>query len=117
MTPLLILENGREHPVQQVIEKLHKVGLRVSTSFDSRHTRREAANILCPHHGTAVCNCHMVVLLVYETEGHPATLIGYGQDDEFWVSLTYPPGLRPSATLQSQIATALKPALLPISPK
>ena len=107
MTPLLILKNGRENAIQQVTDALNDAGLRVITSFDSRRTRMDKADIVCPHHGTAACNCHIVVMLVYETGDYPATLIAYGQDDETWISLAYPPGLRPSASLQSQIKNSL----------
>jgi len=107
MMPLLILKNGRENAIQQVIEALHNAGLQVITSFDSRRTRMNKTDIPCPHHGTAVCNCHIVVMLVYESEGYPATLIAYGQDDDTWISLTYPPGLRPSTALQAQIKNSL----------
>jgi hypothetical protein len=107
MTPLLILKNGRADAIQQVTEALHGAGLQVITSFDSRRTRMNKTNISCPHHGTEDCNCHIVVMLVYESEGYPATLVAYGQDDDTWISLAYPPGLRPSAALQAQIKNSL----------
>ncbi len=107
MKPLLILNNGRENAIQQVTDALNNAGLQVIISFDSRRTRMDQTRIPCPHHGTAVCNCHIVVMLVYEAEGYPATLTAYGQDDDTWISLTYPPGLRPSATLQAQIKHSL----------
>ncbi len=111
MTPLVIWQNGRHTPIQQITDALQKAGLRVLTSFNSDHARLDKTGMFCPHHGTAVCNCHIVIMLVYGSGGHPATLITYGQDNEMWVSLAYPPGLRPSATLQSQIAVALNPTL------
>ena len=107
MTPLLILKNGRANAIQQVTDALNRAGLRVITSFDSRRTRMDTTGVACPHHGTDNCNCHIVVMLVYEANGYPATLIAYGQDDDTWISLVYPPGLRPSASLQSQIKNAL----------
>ncbi len=112
MTSLLILKNGRNHAVQHIRDALQHAGLRVMISFDSRHVRMEEAASLCPHHGSAVRNCHLVIMLVYGIEGHPVTLTVYKQDDEIWISLTYPPGLRPSSTLQSQIQAVLKPDIL-----
>ncbi len=112
MIPSVLLQNGRKNPIQHLIATLQDAGLHVMVSFDSRHTRVKQQEFLCPHHGTDICNCHIVVLLVYDTEGYPATLIAYGQDDEIWVSLTYPPGLRPSFSLQNQIKAILTPSLL-----
>lgn len=108
MVPLVILKNDHNNILQEVINLLENEGLRVITSFDSQTTRRDKTSVYCPHHSGAVCNCHIMVMLVYETDGYPATLTAYGQDDEYWISLTFPPGLRPSATLQTQIANTLK---------
>ncbi len=107
MIPLLFLKSDHTGAIQQVAKALHKAGLQVVMSFDSRRTRIEKNDIACPHHGTAVCNCHIVVLLVYKPEEQPATLIVYGQDDDTWISLAYAPGLRPSSALQAQIKNSL----------
>lgn len=115
MVPLVILKNDYKNILQEVINLLENEGLRIITSFDSQTTRRDKTSVFCPHHGTAVCNYHIIIMLVYETDGYPATLIVYGQDDEYWISLTFPPGLRPSASLQNQINTALKQSHLYVS--
>ncbi len=107
MTPLLVLKNGRADAIQQVTEALHNAGLQVIPSFDSRRTRIDKTDFSCPHHGTAVCTCHIVVLLVYKSEEQPATVIVYGQDNDTWVSLAISPNLRPSAALQAQIKNSL----------
>lgn len=112
MTPLLMLKNGLTDAVQQVTTALQGAGLLIIPSFDSRHTRIEKSDISCPHHGTAACNCHIVVLLVYKSKEQPATLILYGQDDDTWISLAYASGLRPSAALQAQIKNSLTMELL-----
>jgi len=116
MTPLLILKDGRANAIQQMTRALHNAGLQVITSFDSRRTRIEKTDISCPHHGTAVCTCHIVVLLVYKLEEQPATLIAYGQDDDTWISLAYSPGLRPSAALQAQIKNSLTTETIAMEP-
>ena len=103
---------SRKNPIQRITKTLQDAGLRVMVSFDSRQTQLDQQYFSCPHHGTADCDCHIVVLLVYGTEAYPASLIAYGQDDEIRVSLIYPPGLRPSHILQSQIISALKPSLI-----
>lgn len=112
MVPLVILKNGRNHSIKMIKTALESVGLRVLVSFDSRQTQANNTNINCPHHGTAVCDCRIVVLLVYGTEGRPASVVVYGQAEEMRVSLIYPPGLRPSLTLQNQIKATLNSSLL-----
>jgi len=113
---LVILKNDHTSILQEVSNLLENEGLRVITSFDSQTTRMDQTSVFCPHHGTAVCNCHIIIMLVYETDGYPATLIIYGQDDEYWISLSFSPGLRPSASLQNHINTALKQSQFYASP-
>lgn len=112
MIPLVVLENDNNNPIQQIQDSLTDAGLRVLTSFDSRHMRAEATAIPCPHHGTAECSCRIVVILVYGLEDSPATLLVHGQDHGIMVSLTYPPGLRPSSLFLSQITQILQTNLI-----
>ena len=92
--------------VTTVTDVLNETGLRVITSFDSQLTRTPTS---CPHHGTAVCDCQVVILLVYDKDGQPATLLAHGQDGETWISLAVAPGQRPSARLENRIKQALSP--------
>ena len=112
MTPLIILENGRNHPIQLIKDTFQNAGLRVIISFDSRHTRVAETTILCPTHGIMDCGCHIIIMLVYGMEDLPATLIFHVQDKEIWVSLTYPPGLRPSGLFLNQITKILQTNLI-----
>ena len=78
-------------------------------SFDSQRTRETAPPAACPHHGTVDCDCQIVILLVYEADGRPATLLAHGQDGETWISMVVAPGQRPPARLESKIKQALSP--------
>ncbi len=67
-------------------EALARKGLRSLETFDLQAARLGAADCPCPHHGTAECDCQMVVLLVYGASGSPVTLILHGSDGETFVS-------------------------------
>ena len=104
MRPLLTLHCRCDTAVTEITEALENSGLRIMPSFDSSLA---TVPTTCPHHGTEQCDCRIVILLVYGADERPATLMVHGQDGETWISLTYPPGLRPSASLQTQIKNAL----------
>ena len=109
MPPLLKLNCLGDEAVTRVKDILDETGLRVLVSFDSHHVRDGAVPAACPHHGTSSCDCQVVILLVYDVEGQPATLMAHGQDGETWISLAAAPGQRPPARLERKIAKALSP--------
>jgi hypothetical protein len=104
MRPLLTLPCRCDTAVTQITGALEHANLHVMPSFDSRLA---ASPTTCPHHGTEQCDCQIVILLVYGTNERPATLMVHGRDGETWISLAYPPDLRPPASLQSHIKNAL----------
>ena len=107
MTPLCKLNCVGDEAVTRMLHILNESGLRVLVSFDSHHVRANAAPAACPHHGTTDCDCQVAILLVYDEEKRPATLLAHGQDGETWVSLVSTLGQRPSAQLESKIVRAL----------
>jgi hypothetical protein len=109
MMPLIKLNSIGDEAVARITDVLQGSGLRVMTSFDSQLTRTTATPSACPHHGTADCDCQIVVLLVYDKNGRPATLSAQGQDGETWISLVVAPGQRPSSRLENKIKQALSP--------
>jgi hypothetical protein len=109
MMPIIKLKSTGDEAVSRIMDVLHNSSLRVMTSFDSQLTRTTATPSTCPHHGTADCDCQIVVLLVYDKDGQPATLLAHGQDGETWISLVVAPGQRPHAHLERKIKQALSP--------
>lgn len=107
--PLLKLNCTGSEAVTRVTDTLNDAGLRVMMSFDSQRTRERVTPAACPHHGTADCDCQIVILLVYGADGRPATLLAHGQDGETWISLVVAPGQRPSSRLESKIKQAISP--------
>ncbi len=109
MVPLLKLNCIGDDALSRVMEILNETGLRVMVSFDSHHVRETLSPAMCPHHGTSGCDCQIVILLVYDDDRKPATLLAHGQDGETWISLATAPGQRPPAHLERKISTALTP--------
>ena len=107
MAPLLKLSCIGDEAVSRVKHVLNDAGLRVVVSFDSHLVRESVSPAACPHHGTSYCDCQIVILLVYDEDSHPATLLAHGQDGETWISLAAAPGQRPPARLERKIAKAL----------
>jgi len=109
MAPLLKLNCIGDEAVSRVQDILNETGLRVLVSFDSHLVRDTVSPTACPYHGTADCDCQIVILLVYDEENRPATLLAHGQDGETWISLASAPGQRPLARLEKKISKALSP--------
>ena len=107
MAQLLTLECPSGEAVRWITETLTRADLQVTTSFDLRTARAAHTECACPRHGTAACDCQMVVLLVYGTEACPATLVVHGRDGRTHLSLADTPGQRPSQGLAASIFITL----------
>ncbi|HET6444261.1 MAG TPA: hypothetical protein VFI27_06735 [candidate division Zixibacteria bacterium] len=101
------IEYPSEEALRWIIQALVDADLRVDTSFDLRTARAAHTGCSCPHHGTAACDCQMVVLLVYGMDASPATLVVHGRDRCTYLSLANIPGQRPSPELAATIFTTL----------
>ena len=107
MVPLVKLTNTGDDALSRVQDILSETGLYVSVSFDSHKMRDDASPVVCPHHGPSDCDCRVTILLVYDDDGQPATLLAHGQDGETWFSLATMPGPQPPAPLETKITQAL----------
>jgi hypothetical protein len=101
----LIVERTCDDALQWANSQLLQAGLRTMQTFDLSAARAGAHDCCCPHHGTAQCDCQMVVLLVYGTDKEPETLILHGSEGKTWLSLAHT--MRPAAGLANQIQSAL----------
>lgn len=80
----LIVDLPCDAALQTAKKKLSQANLRALQTFDlhatrARHTQQDCP---CPNHGTAECDCQMVVLMVYGESTEPATLILHGSDGQ-----------------------------------
>ena len=75
----------------EVLHRLQRAivatGLRVIETFDLQNARLGNTDCTCPNHGTAACDCQMVVLMVYGETGAPAMLMLHGNDGQTWIAL------------------------------
>lgn len=106
MVQLLVLNQPSTEAVNWFTGLLAQAGLQVSRSFDLRAALAADTPCTCPHHA-GNCDCDMVVLLVYGTEQHPATIVAHSHNGRTWLTLADGPEDRPSPVLSSQIKAAL----------
>lgn len=117
-TQPFVLERPCSDVVSRLVEALVANGLVVTQSFDLRVAasallygaefvgRDQFRSLLaipddciCAKHGTAECDCQMVVMLVYGEASSPATLVAHGHDGRTWLSLVNTPEQRPEPWL------------------
>lgn len=128
--PFLAVRKDCDEAVRLVADQLLRSGFQVVQTFDLHAARGGRSLCACPHHGTAACDCQMVVLLVYDA-GHreikksnflngsrnsisplskPASLVAHGHDGQTWFTLVDTPQQCPPAGLVAAIEAALTPA-------
>jgi hypothetical protein len=131
MTRQFILEYPCDEAVALITGALAACGLRVLRTFDlhvAANGVTRAAGVgeqhitgldplrtplatpvscVCSKHGTADCDCQMVVMLMYGAAASPATLVVHGHDGRTWVSLVDVPGQRPDPDLATVIFQSL----------
>ena len=91
---------------------LLRAGLKVVRSFDLNSARAVHAECNCPHHGTALCDCHLIMLLVYGEEDAPVTMSIHGRDGYAQLVLVDDLAQRPSPKLETLITDVLDSAFL-----
>ncbi len=106
-TYLLTLKLDNEQAVSEVTQRLDDDGLQVVRSFDLQTARSTHTNCTCPNHGTEMCDCQMVVLLVYGHQGEPLTLVAHTQDGYTHFELVDIPQQRPQRVLKTAVLQAL----------
>ena len=106
-TYLLTLKLDNDQAVEQVSRRLIDDGLQVVRSFDLQTARSTHANCTCPNHGMEKCDCQMVVLLVYDKQGEPLTLVAHSQDGHTSFELVDTPQQRPQRMIKAAVLQAL----------
>jgi hypothetical protein len=90
-SPFMILHKPSVEAIIWSTSKLEQAGFRAIRTFDLQAARSAHLDCPCPHHGTEQCDCQMVVLLVYQGDSHPATLVVHGNDEMSWFYLINSP--------------------------
>lgn len=108
MADVFSIQRSCDEVAADLAQTLAQNGLAVTRSFDLHSARAAHANCTCPHHGTALCDCQLVVLLVYQQGSGPVTLLVHGRDGETSVSLADNGRVTPeSEQLEATISKAL----------
>ena len=111
--PFLRLDQPCEDAVKWVVERVGYAGMSVMRTFDLQVARHAHTVCPCPHHGTDQCDCQMVVLLVYQVNRLPITLIAHGYGQQTWLSVVDTPQQRADPHLHAVIRRLMVSAFPP----
>ena len=89
--PFVTTKKNSEEVIPWTIQMLEKAGMRVIQTFDLQGARLSHPKCPCPHHGTEACDCQISVLLVYQKEQPPASLLIHGFQESTWMYLVDTP--------------------------
>jgi hypothetical protein len=103
----LTLDLPCDMALQVAKQKLSQAGLRALQTFDLHTARLALHECACPNHGTADCDCQMVILMIYGETAEPATLILHGNDGKTWFSVADDPSQSADRKLIGSIKQAL----------
>jgi len=105
-TRLSTLDLDCESAIAQITRQFTAWELRVVRSFDLQSACASFSDLSCPHHGDAVCDCQMVVLLVYGVEAAPASLVLHTHRGKTDIDLVDSPSNRSAKDLEKTIRLA-----------
>jgi len=103
---MLVWRRDYETAIRQATHRLVGAGLQVVRTFDLKSACADSSGV-CPHHGTAPCNCQMAILLVYGAAAQPATLMVHGCDGQTSFSLVDVPQQPTDPEIESAILRAI----------
>jgi hypothetical protein len=95
--------------VEQTIQRLDRAGFQVVRSFDLQAARVAQIGCTCPYHGTDLCDCQMVVLLVYGQDNSPITLMLHGHDGQTQIIMVDTPAQSPEPQLANAVLQTIFP--------
>jgi hypothetical protein len=107
-TRLSTLNLDCETVIARFSRQLEDVGLRVVRSFDLKSACASFPDMTCPHHGDEVCDCQMVILLVYGANPAPASVVLHSHRSNTDVDLVDVPNNRPDKDFVETIRLAFE---------
>jgi hypothetical protein len=102
-TPFLKLDHPCDEAVEWLASQASLAGLSVVRTFDLQAAHHDQAVCLFPHHGTDKCDCQMVVLMVYQVNRTPVTIVVQGYNNQTWFSIVDTPEQRADPRLETSI--------------
>lgn len=115
LTPFMVLDKDCDGVLVQVWDQLGRAGLQMVKTFDLRVARLAHPDSPCPFHETDICDCQMVVLLLYDGLHSPVTLVIHGMGGRSWLSLVSGSGQGVNPPVELAIRHMLTPGI-PSSP-
>lgn len=106
-THLLTVPSTSQVVVDLVAMYLREAGLHVIQSFDLQVAKTAHTHCTCPHHGSELCDCQMIILLAYDHDNKPVTLVAHGKDGKTHISILDDPGSQDSSDIENIIRNAL----------
>ena len=110
-SPILKLNQPCDDAVNWVVDRFNQVGLSIMRTFDLQGARHAQLTCPCPYHGTDLCDCQMLVLLVYAGSKEPVTLIAHGYNNQTWFSVVDTPQQRADPRVSMTIRQVVSQSL------
>jgi hypothetical protein len=105
--PFVTIAKPGEEASRWAIKILSKSGLRAVRTFDLKEARMAHSDCPCPQHGTDACSCQMAVVLVYEAEKTPVSILVHSFQETSWFYLVDTPGQPLNQKLKTMIKESL----------
>jgi hypothetical protein len=106
-THLITVQSSSQAVVDRVIQVLMEAGLQVIQSFDLQAAKTSPTHCACPYHDTELCDCQMIVLLAYNRENKPVTLVAHGKDGKTHIGILDDPSRDRSFVVDDMIRKAI----------
>jgi hypothetical protein len=103
---LISFSSNHETVIPKISQQLISQGMVVIQSFDLQVAKSIHTGCTCPHHGTKLCDCQIVVLLVYDENEGPVSLIVHSQDGRTYLSMMEIPDTEKDGTLEDKVFKA-----------
>ena len=107
--PFLFVNKACDEAVAEVTQQLLSANLQALRTFDLQMARAALTQCTCPNHGTELCDCQFVVLLVYRDRLPPTSLVAHGHGGKTWFALVDSPEQRAAPRSIAAIRQALVP--------
>ncbi len=111
----MVVNQTCDQAIQWAWNRLIEARLQVVRTFDLKAARAAHIDFTCPHHGTELCDCQMVVLLVYGGDRPPLSLVAHGHDNRTWFYVVDTPQQRADPRLETAVRQTLIPPVINLS--
>ncbi len=108
-SPLMQFNRNCNQVIEESVNRLARSGFTVVESFDLQVARANHSDCTCPQHGTDQCACQLAILLVYEKDALPISLMVHGNQEWTEISIVETPDQKIKPALRAKITAALQP--------